>query len=478
MRYKKTIILAIALLLVFSFSSFAKQKELKRVGTCPLLKVKPKKPITGVDQLRTLLEQYSEDVKKGFEAAGSGYLFPAFIEQVKTADIEEKVVPKGQQIKWMLFCKGKAMNDVIWAGKKTLDVYALTVKHDCKDYEIIIPKACGNVALLAERYSQPICDLKVSPEKVNISDPVTVDMSGSKCATKYEIKVYHPEGTLIATEELTAGNAQWQTSFKEPGWYFFKGVAFNADGVESDNTCEGKTYVNYPPVCDLKVTPAEGYTGKPFKLDASGSTDKDGKVAKAAFTITKDGQEVEKKDVTTDPLVWDKAFKKSGIYNVSLKVTDDFNADSENVCVGEMKVQKRFYALVEGGPMLSKGTYTGFIFGRVGFSYLLSPEKFSLVVSAGGAINLGGERFKSHFLSNVVLNAHLDTLYVGAGLGFSTKVRDDWDSGLDIVGNIGIDVISGFNTKGSIFGELRIPVRSGLAFKDAHQFLLGFRYLF
>ncbi|MCP4150534.1 MAG: hypothetical protein GY757_22500, partial [bacterium] len=297
------------------------------------------------------------------------------------------------------------------------------------------------------------------------------------CATKYAIRVYHPAGTLVASKELTAGNATWKTSFKEPGDYFIKAEAFNAAGVASTNNCEDKVYINYPPVCDLKVSPVRGYTGKPFKLDATGSTDKDGKVVKADFAITdKDGKAIDQK--ATDSLDWDKIFKKSGIYNVSLKVTDDFNAVSKNTCEATLEVQKRFYLVAEAGPGVSKGTYSGMAFARLGFAYLLNPEKLSVLVNAGASFNLAGEPFKTHFMSSALLIGHFNKFYAGAGVGFSTEVRPGWDSDVDIVLNMGLDVMESFNKKGSIFTELRIPMQKDVSFSDAHQIMVGFRYLF
>ncbi|MCP4214376.1 MAG: hypothetical protein GY765_06950 [bacterium] len=446
--------------------------------------MKVKKGITDADQLKSLVEKYAENIKVGFDKAGAGFLYPAFMKQIKSVPIKEAVVPKGKLFKWMLFRAGgkdKAIKDVEWAGKKTLDVFALTVQHECKDYGIIIPKACGNVSLADEQFTAPTCAIDAKPPKANIGDPITIDLSGSTCAVKFDIKVYHPAGTLVDSKTLTDGNTQWETSFKEPGDYVIKAEAFNAAGIASKGQCESKVYINYPPKCDLKVSPARSYTGLPFKLDASGSTDKDGKVVKADFVVTntKDGSENDKKSVTSDPLAWDKIFKKSGIYKVSLKVTDDFNAVSKNVCESTVEVQKRFYALAEAGPMVAKGTYSGYIFARFGFAYLINPEKFSLVASAGGAVTLAGDPFKSHFMANLVLNAHFDSFFIGAGLGFNTKVREpDWGSSVNIVGNIGIDVFESFNKKGSIFAEIRVPMKKGLEFSHGHQFLVGFRYLF
>jgi hypothetical protein len=475
---KKLYILIAALLVLFSTTTFAKIHQLKQVGIAPLMKCGVKAP----EDLKALIVKYEKEIEKGFTAAGSASLYPDFMGQVKNGSIKikEDVIPKGQQMQWMLFRDGKVVKEVEWAGKKPLEVQMLTIQKDCKDYHFIVPKPCGNIALVGDTNSVPECSLNVSPLKAKIDETITVDLSGSKCATKMVVNVYHPEGNLIKTQVLTAGDTVWKTSFKETGDYFFTAEAFNADGVVCQNECKAKVEViNLLPECSLKVSPTNTYTGKPVKLDASGSTDPDGKVVKADFTIRKDGAVADQKAVTAEPLVWDKIFKKSGKYKVNLQVTDNFGAVSTNKCESSLEVQKRLYGLVEAGPMLAKGTYSGFIFVRVGFAYLIVPEKLSMLMSVGGALTLTGDPFKSHFLSNLLLLVHFNDFYIGGGVGYNSKVRvPDWKAAFNVVFNVGYDVYKAFNMKGSIFGELRIPVIKGLPFKEAHEILLGFRLLF
>lgn len=479
---KRLVVLIVAVLMVFSLNAVAKTKKIHRVGVYPLIKVKG--GLKDADTLKKALEEKVEDVKMAFEKAESGFLYDGFMEQVRSGAIKEIVVPKGQQVQWMVFRVGKKIkvqSDLEWAANKTLDAFALTVPYECKEYVLIIPKPCGNLTLIEVKNAYPTCDLKISPAKANIGDTITMDMSGSKCATKMEIKVYHPEGALLVTQSMTAGDPVWKTTFQKPGDYIIKAEAFNADGVASSNTCEAKVYINFPPECDLKVEPTKPFVGNKVKMDASGSKDpdgKDGKVVQADFFLSQEGKEVDKKTVTGDPLVWERKFKKPGKYDISLKVTDDFGAVSGNKCNVELQVYKRFFWLVDGGPMLAKGTYSLYGFGRLGFAYFIVPDKLDVMVSAGGAVSFGGERFKHHFLSNLMLNLHFEPVFIGAGLGFNTKVRDDWDSSLYFVGSLGVDVFKNFNSRGAIFGELRMPLKSGLKFDDAHQILLGFRLLF
>jgi hypothetical protein len=479
MNFKRLAVFIIAVLLVFSLNTFGKTKKITKIGVYPLICVKG--GIQSADQLKELLEKYADTIKEGFEKAEAGYLYDGFMAKVASGAIEDQQLPKGQEIPWMAFKVGKkikVVKDLVWAANKPLDVFALIVEHECKDYVMIIPKGCGNLTVMDIKNTYATCDIKVTPEKVNINDEITVDLSGSKCAVKYEVTVVHDSNPLPAK---TVTDPVLKLKFDKPGNYVVKATAFNADGVASTNGCEAKFYINYPPKCDLVVTPTDGYVGQPFKLDASGSTDQDGQVVKADFSIKdKNGNAVDQKTVTPPPLVWEKKFKKSGIYKVWLQVTDDFNAVSDNNCEMEVKVQKRFYGLFEVGPMLAKGTYTGYVWGRLGFAYLIVPERVSLIASAGGALKLAGDRFKNHFLSNLLLNLHMGGFFLGAGLGYSTEVRDDgWDGGLDVVGNLGFDIYKGFNKKASIFGEVRLSVgRNDFTVSDTHSLLLGFRYLF
>ncbi len=481
MNFKRLAVFIIAVLLVFSMNTFGKTKKITKIGVYPLICVKG--GIQSADQLKELLIQNADMIKEVFEKAEAGYLYDGFMAKVNSGAIKEEpqLLPKNQAILWMAFKVGKkikVVKDLEWTANKPLDVFALTVEHECKDYDMIIPKGCGNLSVMDIKNTYVTCDIKVSPEKVNIGGEITVDLSGSKCTVKYEVTVFH-EGNPLPAKTVTDPVLKFK--FDKPGNYVVKATAFNDDGVASTNDCEAKFYINYPPKCDLKVTPTEGYVGQPFKLDASGSTDKDGQVVKADFSIKdKNGNEVDQKTVTPPPLVWEKKFKKTGIYKAWLQVTDDFGAVSDKNCEMEMKVQKRFYGLVEAGPMLAKGTYTGYVWGRLGFAYLIVPERVSLIASAGGALKLAGDRFKNHFLSNLLLNLHMNDFFLGAGLGYSSEVRNDgWDGGLDVVGNIGYDIWKGFNKKASIFGEVRLSVgRNDFTISDTHSLLLGFRYLF
>ncbi len=493
MNFKIKSILIVSVLILFAFSMTAADTiKIRSVGNAPLLGLKRGQVIDSVDQLKMLMEKYSSRVEQGLQKVGADFLYQPIMDAVANGKVNEKEMPVGTPLKWMLFYSGKKVRDkadLVWAGKAPLSVFCIPIQKDCKDYKVIIPKACGNITLATVTDSKPVCGIVVSPAIVNPGEPVTVDVSSAKCAPVSEVSVYF-EGNKIETKKITSDNPVWKAALKNPGKYKMTVRVQGVDGEFTDSDCTAEVTVNYPPVCDLKVTPEKAMVGKTITMDASGSTDKDGKITSAEITILnkKTGAELEKKVVDAAPFVWEKKFKKAGEYSILLKVSDDHGAMSANNCQFDLRVEKRLYFLVEGGPGVAKGTYTGVAFARAGIQYFIVPQKFSVIASLGGAFVLSGEPFVHHFLSNILVNGHFDKFFLGAGIGFSSKVRDatlsegvmlaEWNSDFDIVFNVGFDILETASGKGSIFGELRAPIKEGYTFEHYHEILLGFRYIF
>ena len=258
-------------------------------------------------------------------------------------------------------------------------------------------------------------------------------------------------------------------------------------------------------ICNIELTPKEAQIGDSVTVDMSGS-----KCANTYdITVYFEGKPVASKKLTNGEKSWQTRFNEAGVYEITALAVNNEGIASKNECKASIGIskaiisqeqppqeaaclktivaQKVLYFLVEGGPMFAKGTYTGYIFARLGFAFFIIPDKLSLIVSGGYAICLGSDLFKNHFLSDSLLNIHFKKFFVGGGFGFSSKVRDavyedgvlrpEWKSNIDIVGNVGYEMFSIKNSKSSIFGEIRIPIHKGLEFKRDHAFLLGFRVL-
>src|SRR4030067_1769187 len=117
---------------------------------------------------------------------------------MKSSAFDERALPVGDKFHWMLFRaqgKVKVAQDIEWAGKAPLDVFAFTVEKDYKAYEFVMPRPCGNISLrgITDLELPPaVCNLVVSPDKGNLKDPGTGDMSGTQQATSMEGDVFGP----------------------------------------------------------------------------------------------------------------------------------------------------------------------------------------------------------------------------------------------------------------------------------------------
>lgn len=481
MKNKRLIFLTVGILILFSLGTFAETKRLEQIGQYTLVRIKGQVPTEEV--MKILIEKYAGDIKYGFDLAGYGDLFLPFMDQIRESAFKEKEIAIGEKFMWMLFRsqgKVKVVQDLEWAGKEPLPVFSFTVVREFKHYEFVMPKPCGNISLLKVEEVVPdaICDIRVEPEKANINDPISVDMSGSQYAKSMEVEVFNAEGKKIATKTLTPDSPKWQTKFDKPGEYVFRAKAFNAKGTPSTNPCDAKTYINHPPICQLTASPTEDYITKPFTFDASGSSDSDGDVVRANFEIADETGNVVNTHATDKPFIWEMVLDNPGLYTITVVVTDDFGAMSEP-CRAEIKVkEKTLFVLADVGMLEARGSHGTYIDGRLGIALML-PSNFSLFLEGGGALAMKDEPWKSFMLFNAVLNYHFDPAYIGAGLGFNTQVREDRDeSDVFLLGNIGVNIFNNYTTIGSIFFEGQGPIGEGKSFSKHHKFILGFRLLF
>jgi len=479
MRGKSIVFLLIGIFILFTLSSYAETEEtkkLKRVGIFTFVRIKGEIPVPEV--MKTILEKYSGDIKYGLDLAGYGELYLPFIEQIETASFEEKQLPIGDKLMWMLFrARGaiKVVKNIEWAGKAPLPVFSFVVVKGYDHYEFIMPKPCGNIALrkVEEIIPDAVCDIMVNPAKANLNDPISVDMSGSQESKSMEVEVFDAEGNKITSQTLTSDSPKWQTSFDKPGEYVFRGTAFNVKDKASENPCEAKTYINSPPVSELESSTPEDYVGLPVTFDASGASDSDGEVVRVDFEIIdEEGNLVDRFTDNEKPFTWEKTFEDEGVYAVTAIATDDFGAVSEPARVEVKQKFKRLFFLVDAGPLAAfgGGETGGFVGGRVGVLYKLTPGKLDLIIEGGGAVTFSGDPWRGFGMASVLLNYYAgEAFYVGAGAGFSSNSRAGQNSSAEVVVDAGYDVIDKVKLKGSIFVEGR--------FIGDTKLMVGFRLI-
>jgi hypothetical protein len=209
------------------------------------------------------------------------------------------------------------------------------------------------------------------------------------------------------------------------------------------------------------------------------------------------GEVVKTLDFTPDNCTTEYTFDKVGEYTISNVAEGQYAMKSVAPCEATIKVLEPapvappppppvakklpLHFLLSGGPGLLKGTYTGMLWARAGILYNIVVDKLDFILSLGGGVPIKGEPWKSFFMGNALLNVHAGPAYVAGGLGFSTKDREQVlkKGGIDLVGQLGINLFRYNDSVGSILGELRAPViTEDRSFEHNHKLLLGFRYIF
>jgi hypothetical protein len=349
------------------------------------------------------------------------------------------------------------------------------------------PKEAPKVAaeeVKEAKVEDAFCGLKVVPEKANINETIFVDMGGSQHAQSMELEVFNPEGTKTETKKLSPDSAQWKTTFDKPGEYVFKGKAFNVQGKASENPCEAKVYINFPPTSKLECKPTQEYVKKPIAIDASGSTDSDGQVVKVEFTVSDEsGNIVDRFTDSEKPFAWQKTFEKEGLYTIAALATDDFGGLSEPDRVSVMinpKKPRKTLLLADVGALAARGggTYIGYAALRVGLLYKIIPKKLDFVLGGGGGYISNRPGWKYFYIVDALFNYHFGPIFVGVGAGATTKSKESLNYSYgEAIANLGFDIFRKANLSGSIFFEGRGPTNTDL-FKENYRMMLGLRFLF
>ena len=321
--------------------------------------------------------------------------------------------------------------------------------------------------------------LKVEPAKANQDDLIFIDMSESRNAESMEVDVFNAEGDKIDTIRLTPESCTSEIRLDTPGVYVFKGKAYNSEGKPSENPCETSVQINYPPICKLNYLYYEDYTGEPFILDASASTDPDGEVVKAHFKVTDESLNLlDSFTANKKPFLWNKVFEREGLYSIPVVVADDSGAVSEPVQVQIAVNRKRVFFMIDGGTLFARGSpYGGYAVSRLGLVIKMAPRTLDFILSGGGGQVLISDPWKSFFTANMLLNTHIGPAFVGVGAGITTKIREDRNPDGELIANVGFELTGKRQTRRSFFLEVRAPVGKGRVFSEHHKLMVGFRFL-
>jgi hypothetical protein len=431
-------------------------------------------------------EKYAKDILEGLTQLGATDLNDAFLAQLKTGvTAVEGEIPYGTAFEWMFYRKNgivRTMSKPTWEGKDAkgqpagIPAYLFDFCSQGQRYYMAVPKACLNLSLLRKEAYESICKMVINKqaECATVGETVTIDLSGSQGLQNLELAI-SPEGATITP----AGDMVWTVVFPAVGDY-----TVTAQGMACDQqivNCQSENLkVVLPIECEISVDPACNVTGKPIAINA-----KTGAGELAQLTIKNEsGAIVYNQENPNTPISF--TAKMPGVYSIEAKTTGECNlvktAQSQLRLV--KPIASPFYVLGEAGFMLAKGTYSSYLYPRLGAGVWLADQLFSLEVLPGAGLSLTDLPFHHFFMIDARLALHPGQGYFGAGIGLSSKVRDaepglptgEWKSDFDLSFAAGYYLTPERNM--AVIGEFRLPVAEGVPVKYNHAFQLGFRYIF
>jgi len=150
----------ILFLMAFTIGTWSENRKITEVGRYPFARLSGN--VSAQEMGVKLSQRYDKGIIEGFALSGYPELANPFLVELNSGRYGEKELAPGTVFTWMLFRangKIKVVNDLEWAGSAPLPAYTFTVRHADKDYEFVVPKPCGNVALIG------IKDVVIQPDE-------------------------------------------------------------------------------------------------------------------------------------------------------------------------------------------------------------------------------------------------------------------------------------------------------------------------
>lgn len=211
MKDKKRILVLIGLISLISLQMTGETRKLREIGRYKFLPMEA--GTVTPEAFKAVVEKYADDVRRGFELAGTPELYSPFMERVRESTFTERELAVGSTMLWMVFrSQGeiKVIHDLEWAGRGPLPVFAVSVQAGDRKYEIILPKACGNVALeRVEGAPAPVREPEPAPKQAPFQE---------KAEDRYQItraKIYKEIGDLINEVDLYCSFGVWEKEIPE-----------------------------------------------------------------------------------------------------------------------------------------------------------------------------------------------------------------------------------------------------------------------
>jgi hypothetical protein len=471
-------------------------------------------------------------ISQVLDKAGLTSLTPRVLAALTEGKVTETSVAPGTTIQWMALRRGgrpDVVTNAVWAGRQAFDGYAFTIEDGVKIYNFVVPKACGNLALVSvSEKPLPEC-VQISTNRECERKQVTFTASGTAITDKQATKVTVLRNGTPVGDMLPEGGFRI-TLPVQPGRYTFTvtdpygrqyGTCERDVNVEEcrETPAPQPTPPPAPTSCGALLTAEKVRGGYNFRIDGSQSASGASPAARATLQlIGPDGQPASftyngatQTEVEFTPPFQGTFFvanAKPGTYTVRARATASDPKAEARTCESTIVVPeetdnidwfvdgafgklRRQYDLQAAAP--STATITpGFCDPMLGIKggpvFWFAEQRASFAPAAGVAFmfgDLGDYDYGDNEYNNVavmleaVVNYHFQPrgAYVGSGLGWWDVFDGDHNTGAWIV-NFGVPV------KTTDRGDSLFFIGEGRLFFDApdgvdnnYQLWGGLRYV-
>jgi len=108
-------------------------------------------PMHSVDDLRTMVTTNQSQITSALQQAGLGDISTAWLNTVNTGYVGDTTVAPGTHFDWMALKRAGrpgVLHNVRWTGAQSFDAFQFSVEAYGYSYTFIVPKICGNFALV------------------------------------------------------------------------------------------------------------------------------------------------------------------------------------------------------------------------------------------------------------------------------------------------------------------------------------------
>jgi hypothetical protein len=354
----------------------------------------------------------------------------------------------------------QATGPIRWEGDAPFEAFEIRFESRGKEHRFLIPKACGNLALIEIRDIAPKFDLAGLAPTIRVQSPnqctgvtVTVDVTTRTALTEgttLNLTMTRPNGQTETLNPMAAGGGhRWTGTLADAGAYTFAAVVNTPEGPTRQAT-ERINIEPCPPTCSIVLTPPPmDPTPKAGRasigVDMSGSSARVGQLESRTVRIHHtpiDGTEqlVETLSLDTEPSA-SYLMPEYGTYRFEGTVTDDRGMTAS--CQSDYTLMKPeselapFFTLFGGkerrvrdhdvatGELADDGSIETFLSGRcaplvggtLGLAYPIADGGAQVFGQGGVAINTRDSENTSVFADVGIDKLFENGGFFGGGVG-------------------------------------------------------------